>query len=137
MLLNHVVDGYIDGESVEYEEIKDKFFHKSDRFGRRKLMINSMDKKSLTPYLKDILSQRIHDSCVLYIDYDSKFFEEVILMVSPSILLINVQYLANVVNNVNKKPNLVAVLFGFHCPKNGFWIQASIEKKLKIYNLFK
>ena len=117
--------------------MKNKYFHQSDRFGRRQLIINGIDKKEFILYLKDILSQQINDSCVLYVDYSSTFFEDMILMVSPSELLGNVKYLTHVVNKINKDQNIVALIFGFHCPKNAIWIQSTIEKKTKIYNLFK
>jgi hypothetical protein len=137
MLLEHVIGGYLEDKSDQYADIKNQFFEKSDRFGKRKLITATVNKKDFVCYLKDILSQKINDSCVLYIDYNSAFFEEIILMVSPSELLGNVKYLTNIINHVNKKPNSVAFIFGYHCEKNAFWIQASIEKKLLIYNLFK
>lgn len=135
LLLNNTIEGYIKDEPSQYDIIKDIFFSKKDRFGRRKIITDKLNKKELISYLKDIILKKTKDSCVLYINSDSNFFEEILPMVSPSILLGNVKYLANVTSKINKNPNLTAIVFGYHCSSNSFWIQASIDKKEKIYKL--
>lgn len=144
MLLSSVIDGYIDESinkySSKHEYIKDLLFENEDRYGRRKLIINKIDfeKDKFIDYLKDILLGNDNDSCVLYMNYDIDFFAEMTYSImSVPILLGNVQYLSNILRKIEKKPNLVAFLFGFHCEKNQIWLQSSIETKTIIYNMLK
>jgi len=145
ILLDSITDGYLDisfnGRTLKHEKIINKLFKECDRYGRRKLIssnINFLEKEEFICYLKDILLKQNNDSCVLYMHYDSEFFVEMTHnIMSSSMLLGKVQYLSNVLYQINKKPKLVAFLFGFHCEKNQIWLQSSVEIKTEIYNMLK
>ena len=135
VLVGNIVEGYIIDDTDIDKEMKNRYFRMEDRYGRRSLI----DKPDIDPefmvYLKAIIDQSISDSCVFFVEYDPELFEKIRPMVSPSILLGNVSYLSFVANKVNKNPYLVAFIFGYHCSKNSFWIQAAVEIKTKIYKM--
>ena len=130
-----VFDGYITDDTEIKEMMKNKLFMKKDRYGRRRLIDIPCKNPEFLSYLRGIIDQSIGDSCVLFVKYSSVLFEKIKPMVSPSIVLGNVKYLSNVASRVNKNPQLVAFIFGYHCSKNSFWMQASVEKKKEIYSI--
>ena len=130
-----VLDGYIMDDTNTKEMMKNKLFMKEDRYGRRRLIDMPGKDPEFLSYLRGIIDQTIEDSCVLFVEYSPQLFKKIRPMVSPSILLGNVRYLSNVTSKVNKSSNFVAFIFGYHCSKNSFWMQASIEKKKDIYNI--
>ena len=139
LLIDNMVGGYVEPffEDEEYDESLDRFLRKTDRHGKRIILIDKIrqDKSlALEFLLRLVVGKDTYFICVIYIDFHEDMLTDIAKLLSQPEIISGVRMDA-VVRHVNNKKNHVAFCFGGRDNNKKMLIQSSVDNKKKIYDV--